>query len=208
MNNTSLYERSLRHLRALRNVLHSYNSHDFYPDEEALLSDLEAAIAEQQADERDQTSWRDLALQFDYHRMQALGHLKALVESQSHASDARAFLFSTPLSGQAVLETRLRAIAEQAKPQEPAAYQNSGGIDVITARVRELMSNPRAGSIANNAAKRYTTALYTRPQSLEPMSDADIGLTIDAIDFSQMVTADDYQYLIARAIEAKLGVKK
>ena len=100
------------------------------------------------------------------------------------------------------------AIAEQAKQQEPIAYQNSGGIDVITARVRELMSNPRAGSIANNAAKRYTTALYTRPQSLEPMSDADIGLTIDAIDFSQMVTADDYQYLIARAIEAKLGVKK
>ena len=94
------------------------------------------------------------------------------------------------------------AIAEQAKPREPIGY-----ID--------LQSLPEIGQRGLNGAymsfKQYDvdcSPLYTQPQALEPMSDADIGLAIDAIDFSQMVTADDYQYLIARAIEAKLGVKK
>lgn len=39
----------------------------------------------------------------------------------------------------------------------------------------------------------------------EPLSDEEIINTCNAVDFSQMVTADDYIYMIARAIERKIN---
>lgn len=65
----------------------------------------------QQADDAD-AEWRRLALQFDGHRMQALAHLRGLLENpESHAEAVRAFLAAPPLSGEQVLANR---IAEQA----------------------------------------------------------------------------------------------
>ena len=66
-------------------------------------------------------NWRRLALQFDDHRMQAIGHLKA-VTNPSACFDkykaARAFLTTPPLDGDEVLAQSIAALAAQAKQGE------------------------------------------------------------------------------------------
>lgn len=64
-----------------------------------------------QAQEPD-NEWRRLALQFDGHRMQAIGHLKCMVEDATvHKLIAEEFLSARPLSGEAVLAERIKALA-------------------------------------------------------------------------------------------------
>ena len=61
-------------------------------------------------------NWRRLALQFDGHRMQALGHLRTLLASpEAHRAAASEFLAAPPLSGEAVLAQRLAEL-EARKP--------------------------------------------------------------------------------------------
>lgn len=59
--------------------------------------------------------WRDLALQFDGHRMQALAWLKMILsELPADAYPfARTFLKSPPMSGEAVLAERIEALAQE-----------------------------------------------------------------------------------------------
>lgn len=57
--------------------------------------------------------WRDLALQFDNHRMQALGHLKTLVSDGAHYDAAAAFLAEPPVPA-SELQQRLTAADERA----------------------------------------------------------------------------------------------
>jgi hypothetical protein len=65
----------------------------------------------QMAKEDAESSWRRLALQFDEHRMQAIGHLKCMVQDpQAHKAEAEKFLAAGPLSGEKVLAQRLQAI--------------------------------------------------------------------------------------------------
>lgn len=61
--------------------------------------------------------WRRLALQFDAHRMQAMYHLRCLLENPvGYARVAQKFLGEPPLSGEEVLAQRLREmIAEERK---------------------------------------------------------------------------------------------
>ena len=63
-------------------------------------------------------NWRRLALQFDNHRMQAIGHLKA-VTNPSACFDkykaAKAFLSAPPLGGEEVLAQRIATLAAQTK---------------------------------------------------------------------------------------------
>lgn len=64
-------------------------------------------------DESD-SDWRRLALQFDGHRMQALGHLRCMVKDpDGHKAQAEAFLSAGPLSGEKVLEERIKEIVAQ-----------------------------------------------------------------------------------------------
>jgi hypothetical protein len=66
-------------------------------------------------EERDaESEWRRLALQFDGHRMQAIWHLKSLLKDPvAHREQAEKFLAAGPLSGEAVLEERIKAIAAE-----------------------------------------------------------------------------------------------
>lgn len=86
-------------------------------DADAWRDQFAAALASApvagEADEEDATAaWRRLALQFDDHRMQALGHLRAmLADPQAHADRATVFLAAPPLSGEQVLAERIRALA-------------------------------------------------------------------------------------------------
>ena len=70
---------------------------------EALAEEIEAA-----------ENWRRLALQFDNHRMQALGHLKAVVNPGAvfdAYKAAKDFLNAPPLGGEEVLAQRLAELA-------------------------------------------------------------------------------------------------
>jgi hypothetical protein len=58
----------------------------------------------------DTNSWRQLALQFDGHRMQALGHLRSMLANAcGHAPIVEQFLAAPPLPSEAVLAQRLGA---------------------------------------------------------------------------------------------------
>lgn len=58
--------------------------------------------------------WRDLALQFDGHRMQAIGFLKMILNSlpDSEFQQARDFLKEGPLPGDEVMRNYIYAVAE------------------------------------------------------------------------------------------------
>ena len=81
-------------------------------------------------------NWRRLALQFDNHRMQALWHLRAVVNADNSTLEAKVaedFLKAPPLDGEAVLAQRIAALAAAPHPPEtepvqmqmpePVAYQ-------------------------------------------------------------------------------------
>ena len=69
---------------------------------QALVEEVEAA-----------ENWRRLALQFDGHRMQALGYLKALLKGEKDLeTGARSFIASPPIPGEQVLAERISALAE------------------------------------------------------------------------------------------------
>lgn len=77
-------------------------------------------IASLEAELEHANQWRDLALQFDGHRMQALGHLKAMRKDPfKHCDAAGEFLAAPPLPGEAVLAERLAQLSlAQAVPTE------------------------------------------------------------------------------------------
>lgn len=82
---------------------------------EMLFSGRAAAPVQEQEPDNE---WRRLALQFDDHRMQAIGHLKCMVEDAAkHKRRAEEFLSARPLSGEAVLAERIKALA----PVQPVA---------------------------------------------------------------------------------------
>ena len=86
--------------------------------QESELKKLRAELAEEtEAAE----NWRRLALQFDNHRMQAIGHLKAVTNPAAcfdKYKAAKAFLSAPPLDGEEVLAQRIAALADQAKQGE------------------------------------------------------------------------------------------
>lgn len=61
--------------------------------------------------------WRDLALQFDGHRMQALCFLKQILSTlpETEFTEAREFLKAGPLPGEEVLRQRLAEMVETSK---------------------------------------------------------------------------------------------
>lgn len=88
-----------------------------YEDFDRVTAERDAALEDVEALKH----WRDLALQFDYHRMKALWHLKTLVSDGAHYDAAAAFLTEPPipaselqqrLTAADVLEGLLRLLAE------------------------------------------------------------------------------------------------
>lgn len=69
-------------------------------------------------------SWRRLALQFDQHRMQALWHLRAMVENprESRASVIE-FLNAAPTDGNEVLTQRIAEIAAATEGALPKGWK-------------------------------------------------------------------------------------
>ena len=94
------------------------STQDAYSEEQmhAYVDADRAARGAAQAAPAEDDKWRSLALQFDGHRMQALWHLKLLLEcGEDHAEAVRTFLAGPPLHGEIVLAQRIAAYA-QAQP--------------------------------------------------------------------------------------------
>lgn len=76
------------------------------------------------ADEKEAAdNWRRLALQFDNHRMQALGHLKAILHPDSSVDEYKAaelFLKAPPLDGESVLAQRIAELSTTTQAQADA----------------------------------------------------------------------------------------
>lgn len=90
------------------------------PKYEDVVTQLETALGEVEA----LTHWRDLALQFDNHRMLAIWHLKALVSGEGSVDCAKSFLGKPPTAAHEVV-----AELELSKGRE-AALQTS--LDAVT----------------------------------------------------------------------------
>jgi hypothetical protein len=60
--------------------------------------------------------WRNLAMQFDGHRMEAIWHLKELMNNpEGHREAVEKFLAAPPLSGEEVLVARIKEITSEKK---------------------------------------------------------------------------------------------
>lgn len=59
--------------------------------------------------------WRDLALQFDGHRMQALSFLKQILNAlpDTEFPEVREFMKSGPIAGEKILRQRIENIAKR-----------------------------------------------------------------------------------------------
>jgi hypothetical protein len=95
---------------------------------EGVPAQIETLRSELAEEKEAADNWRRLALQFDNHRMQALGHLKAVTNPEAcfdKYKAAKEFLNAPPLDGEAVLAQRIAALAAT----QPAAQ----GVDVVQA---------------------------------------------------------------------------
>lgn len=122
--------------------------------------------------------WRRLALQFDNHRMQALWHLRTLLEyPQEHANSAREFLSAPPLNGEKVLAERIQALAGT-QPKLTVWY----------------------GSMPESNGKKNWTALLHRAG--EKLMSAELH-TIDRSEYPDRVryAADCVRYIIGELDE-------
>ena len=91
-----------------------------YPAEGA-TAQIETLRAELAEETEAAENWRRLALQFDNHRMQAIGHLKAVTNPAAcfdKYKAAKAFLSAPPLGGEEVLAQRIATLAAQAKQEK------------------------------------------------------------------------------------------
>ncbi|WP_246871097.1 hypothetical protein [Pantoea ananatis] len=85
--------------------------------------------------------WRDLALQFDAHRMQAISLLKMIIKDvpDDQYLLARNFIESAPLPGEEVLRNRIAEIAEVQRLNATAQPVSDAANDVLAERQRQQM---------------------------------------------------------------------
>ena len=86
------------------------------PEEGLPRGSASAAEGDEPEDEDDtEGAWRNLALQFDGHRIEALSWLKAMVANPfANIEGARDFLAAPPLPGEKVLAERIAALSTEA----------------------------------------------------------------------------------------------
>ena len=103
-------------------------------------------------------NWRRLAMQFDHHRLQALGHLKAILHPDSGVDEyktAELFLKAPPLDGESVLAQRiakLSAAATQAQEDAPVGFAWSGWACMYPGKLPRLYGALEIASVNLDAA--------------------------------------------------------
>lgn len=125
------------------------------PEEPVHQQDLEKLRAELAEEVEAEDNWRRLALQFDGHRMQAIGHLKAmLTDPKGSEANALAFIKAPPLHGDTVLAQRIAALAAAHQPPWAAPVR-----DPLTDAEIESATGAKQGTPLFLAAKGFTIAV-------------------------------------------------
>lgn len=122
-------------------------------------------------------AWRQLALQFDGHRMQALGFLKALLRGEKDMeTGARGFIASPPIPGEQVLAARLAAIALQPVPHGWKLVPVEPTQEMLDAYVNQdgRFHSARSDWVAMLAASPAPPALKREPLTDEQISDLNL----------------------------------
>lgn len=128
--------------------------------------------------------WRRLALQFDGHRMHALGHLKTLVQIDNGyeaAQAAEAFLAAPPLAGEAVLAQRIAELAAQPSRE---CLQQSAEITAALDRMDGLLDPSRkllavGADSATAVGSRADMALIRAALQAAPPAPASVAVSDD-----------------------------
>jgi len=143
------------------------------PAKNALIAHIEAVREKDREEARKEEEeatddWRRLALQFDCHRMQALGHLKAMLQDPTvHRANAEQFLAARPLSGEVVLAERIAALAARQAPDLSKLEE---------VRIWLVKSRPPLTLSTGERINEYLSALATveallAPAQQEPAKD-------------------------------------
>lgn len=146
-------------------------------------------------------AWRQLALQFDGHRMQALGYLKALLRGEKDMeTGARGFIASPPIPGEQVLAERLAAIAWQPAPHGWKLVPVEPTREMMDAYVNQdgRFHSARSDWVAMLAASPTPPGLKREPLTDEQIS----GLNLQAWKGGGNVTLK-----FARNIETAHGIR-
>jgi len=101
-----------------------------------------------------ETTWRRLALQFDGHRMQAMWHLKTLLHSpEEHRLKALAFVSAPPLSGEVILDSRIRQIVTEMAPAKLKAIISSAIQEVFAPQYK--VGDCLVSTVVYNLCKQF-----------------------------------------------------
>ena len=142
----------LEHLVPRRTPLYTH------PTQQGLDAQTETLRAELAEETEAAENWRRLALQFDHHRLQALGHLKAIPHPDSSVDEyktAELFLKAPPLDGESVLAQRiakLSAAATQAQEDAPVGFAWSGWACMYPGKLPRLYGALEIASVNLDAA--------------------------------------------------------
>jgi len=129
-----------------------------------------AAPVSLQTDEPDAANeWRRLALQFDGHRMAALSHLRMMLQdATTHAPVVETFLSAPPLSGEAVLAERIKAISAAPVSGQGASIHDDPQFHLLITTYMTTLDywdNDLTNPIVKTAARNLVQFIDSRPRS-------------------------------------------
>jgi hypothetical protein len=115
-------------------------------------------LKSQPAQPANEEKWRDLALQFDEHRMQAMGWLQVCAEKlpERSAEVIKEFLKAPPLSGQKVLAERIASMSQSTQQNDREALAK---VDAMLVAALALPAKPLPDPFAHSH-EAYGRALH------------------------------------------------
>lgn len=137
--------------------------------------------------------WRDLALQFDNHRMKALWHLKTLAADGAHYDAARNFLSEPPIPA-SDLQHRLTVAEQRESEAREELLELSGKLDVFYSRshgIKNLSEIEKANDEAKNLklkVREYEVLLNISKELLTTISRH--GATTKPVDWCDSFKAE------------------
>lgn len=184
------------------------------------LYDAPQASAEE-SDRESADQWRRLALQFDGHRMQAIGWLKAALAELPDIpawSAARAFLAAPPLSGEQVLAERIRVLADR-QQRGGDSLQNLATEKFASDKEREAFDRWFYLAPTKIPPETFTDDFYgialevwrSALASQKPVEGDDLALHVinsarAALDASTEANDDDMSLLVPSHLHAALSL--
>ncbi|EPD3811085.1 DUF551 domain-containing protein [Cronobacter dublinensis] len=139
--------------------------------------------------------WRELALQFDGHRMQAICFLKQILKEfpETEFSSAREFLKSGPLSGEEVLRNRIAALAQPATIAHDERYQQLS--ELYHAQEKRLFK--LAQRIKGPSFDKYA---HSPSQAIDVLEVAIFGENDDACRAAMLNQSQQFESLAGKAV--------